>query len=80
VITRVPSWSTRENDEMSEKAMSNLQDRLDEFGKAFESEAPPYNAPHEAIGRPRPVSASVKAVPAITDKPGRFGTSAGRVN
>jgi hypothetical protein len=34
---------------MSEKAMSNLQDRLDEFRKAFESGAPPYNAPHEAI-------------------------------
>ena len=29
--------------------MSNLQDRLDEFKKAFESGAPPYNAPHEAI-------------------------------
>jgi hypothetical protein len=29
--------------------MSNLQDRLDEFRKAFESGAPPYNAPHEAI-------------------------------
>jgi len=29
--------------------MSNLQDHLDEFKKAFESGAPPYNAPYEAI-------------------------------
>jgi hypothetical protein len=27
--------------------MSNLQDRLDKFKKAFESGAPPYNAPRE---------------------------------
>jgi len=26
--------------------MSNLQDRLDEFKKTFESGAPPYNVPH----------------------------------
>ena len=31
--------------------MSNLQDRLDDFRKAFESGAAPYNAPHEAIGK-----------------------------
>ena len=29
--------------------MANLQQKLDEFKKAFESGAPPYNAPHEAI-------------------------------
>lgn len=29
--------------------MSNLQDRLDEFKRTFESGAPPYNAPREAI-------------------------------
>ena len=29
--------------------MATLQSRLDEFKKAFESGAPPYNAPHEAI-------------------------------
>jgi len=29
--------------------MSNLQDHLNDFKKAFESGAPPYNAPHEAI-------------------------------
>lgn len=30
-------------------SMSTLRDRLDEFRKAFESGAPPYNAPHEVI-------------------------------
>ena len=29
--------------------MSGLQERLNEFKKGFESGAPPYNAPHEAI-------------------------------
>jgi hypothetical protein len=29
--------------------MTGLQARLDEFKKAFESGAPPYNAPREAI-------------------------------
>src|SRR6201998_4084684 len=31
------------------KAMANLRARLDEFKKAFESGAPPYNATQEAI-------------------------------
>src|ERR1700756_532533 len=31
------------------KAMENLHSRLDEFKKAFESGAPPYNATQEAI-------------------------------
>src|SRR6202008_102143 len=31
------------------KAMADLQSRLDEFKKAFESGAPPYNATQEAI-------------------------------
>ena len=31
------------------KAMSNLQSRLDEFKKTFESGAPPYNATREVI-------------------------------
>jgi hypothetical protein len=47
VITRVQSWSTREN-KGSETEMSNLQDRLEEVRKAFESGVPPYNAPPEA--------------------------------
>lgn len=29
--------------------MASLQERLDAFKKSFESGAPPYNAPHEAI-------------------------------
>jgi hypothetical protein len=29
--------------------MAALKDRLDEFKKSFESGAPPYNAPREAI-------------------------------
>ena len=29
--------------------MANLQERLDEVKKSFESGAPPYNAPREAI-------------------------------
>jgi len=29
--------------------MASLQSRLDEFKNKFESGAPPYNAPHEAI-------------------------------
>jgi hypothetical protein len=45
---------------MSEKAISNLRDRLDEFRKAFESGAPPYNAPHEAIEKMHRATAELK--------------------
>ena len=41
--------------------MSNLQDRLDEFKKVFESGAPPYNAPHEAIETIHRATAELKA-------------------
>jgi hypothetical protein len=41
--------------------MSNLQDRLGEFKKAFESGAPPYNAPHEAIETTHRATAELKA-------------------
>jgi hypothetical protein len=41
--------------------MSNLQDRLDEFKKTFESGAPPYNAPHEAIEKMHRATAELKA-------------------
>jgi hypothetical protein len=41
--------------------MSNLQDRLDEFRKAFESGAPPYNAPHEAIEKMHRATAELRA-------------------
>jgi hypothetical protein len=59
-MARVPSWSAREN-EGSEKAMSGLQGRLDEFRKAFESGAPPYNAPHEVIESMHRATAELKA-------------------
>jgi hypothetical protein len=41
--------------------MSNLKDRLDEFKKAFESGAPPYNAPHEVIEKMHRATAELKA-------------------
>ena len=41
--------------------MSNLQDRLDEFRKAFESGAPPYNASHEVIETMHRATAELKA-------------------
>jgi hypothetical protein len=41
--------------------MSNLQDRLNEFKRAFESGAPPYNAPREAIEKMHQATAELKA-------------------
>jgi hypothetical protein len=41
--------------------MSNLKDRLDEFKKAFESGAPPYNAPHQAIETMHRATTELKA-------------------
>ena len=41
--------------------MTNLQSRLDEFKKAFESGAPPYNAPREAIETIHRATAELKA-------------------
>jgi hypothetical protein len=41
--------------------MSNLQNRLDEFKKAFESGAPPYNAPREVIEKMHRATAELKA-------------------
>jgi hypothetical protein len=41
--------------------MANLQNRLDEFKKAFESGAPPYNAPREAIELMHRATAELKA-------------------
>ena len=40
--------------------MSTFQQRLDEFKKAFESGAPPYNAPHEAIEKMHRATAELK--------------------
>ena len=41
--------------------MSNLQNRLDEFKRAFESGAPPYNAPREAVVKMHRATAELKA-------------------
>ncbi len=41
--------------------MASLKERLDEFKKAFESGAPPYNAPHEAIEKMHRATAELKA-------------------
>jgi hypothetical protein len=41
--------------------MAGLQSRLDEFKDAFESGAPPYNAPREAIETMHRATAELKA-------------------
>ena len=41
--------------------MLGLQSRLDEFKRAFESGAPPYNAPREAIETMHRATAELKA-------------------
>jgi hypothetical protein len=41
--------------------MTSLQSRLDEFKKAFESGAPPYNAPRQAIGTMHRATAELEA-------------------
>jgi hypothetical protein len=41
--------------------MATLQERLDQFKTAFESGAPPYNAPHEAIETMHRATAELKA-------------------
>jgi hypothetical protein len=41
--------------------MASLQSRLDEFKKAFESGAPPYNAPQEALETMHRATAELKA-------------------
>ena len=41
--------------------MSNLQDRLHEFKRTFESGAPPYNVPPEAIKTMHRATAELKA-------------------
>jgi hypothetical protein len=41
--------------------MSSLQDRLDEFKRAFESGGHPYNVPHEAIKTMHHSTAELKA-------------------
>jgi hypothetical protein len=56
-------------------AMSNLQNRLDEFKKAFESGAPPYNAPREAIEAMHRATAELKAT-GIEDRALKVGDRA----
>ncbi len=41
--------------------MATLQSRLDEFKRTFESGAPPYNAPQEAIEKMHRATAELKA-------------------
>ena len=41
--------------------MATLQERLDEFKKAFDAGAPPYNAPHDAIETMHRATAELKA-------------------
>lgn len=41
--------------------MAELQGRLDEFKKTFESGAPPYNAPREAIETMHRATSELKA-------------------
>jgi hypothetical protein len=41
--------------------MTSLQSRLDEFKKAFESGAPPYNAPRQAIETMHRATAELEA-------------------
>jgi hypothetical protein len=41
--------------------MAGLQERLDDFKKAFESGAPPYNVPNEAIEMMHRGTAELKA-------------------
>jgi len=41
--------------------MAGLQQRLDEFKTTFDSGAPPYNAPHEAIETMHRATAELKA-------------------
>jgi hypothetical protein len=41
--------------------MASLHERLDEFKRSFESGAPPYNAPQEAIEKMHRATAELKA-------------------
>ena len=55
--------------------MSSLQQKLDEFKKAFESGAPPYNVPHEAIEKMHRATDELKAS-GIEDRALRVGDRA----
>ena len=55
--------------------MTSLQQRLDEFNKAFESGAPPYNAPHAVIETMHRATAELKAT-GIEDRALKVGDRA----
>jgi hypothetical protein len=58
-----------------EEDMAKLQERLDEFKKAFESGAPPYNAPREAIEKMHRATTELKAT-GIEDRALKVGDRA----
>jgi hypothetical protein len=49
------------NMERTETKMASLQSRLDDFKKAFESGAPPYNAPQDVIDKMHRATAELRA-------------------
>ena len=55
--------------------MASLQQKLNEFKKAFETGAPPYNAPHEAIEKMHRATEELKAS-GIEDRALKVGDSA----
>jgi hypothetical protein len=55
--------------------MPSLQERLDDFKKSFESGAPPYNAPREAIETMHRATAELKAT-GIEERALKVGDSA----
>ena len=55
--------------------MATLQERLGEFKRSFESGAPPYNAPHEAIETMHRATAELKAT-GIEDRALKVGDRA----
>ena len=58
--------------------MPGLQQRLDEFKKAFEAGAPPYNAPHDAIETMHRATAELKAS-GIEDRALKVGDQCSRL-
>jgi hypothetical protein len=55
--------------------MAGLQEKLDDFKKEFESGAPPYNAPPEAIEKMHRATAELKAT-GIEDRALKVGDRA----
>jgi hypothetical protein len=55
--------------------MANLKERLDEFKKTFDSGAPPYNAPREAVEKMHRATAELKAT-GIEDRALKVGDRA----